>query len=143
MKYKEGQKVRCLSDNKNNIAPGTILTINNCFEDNKIYGFIGVPYGLYEHEIEPLTKTLETLEVGDRVFDENDEWREILAVIVRRGEKSVYLVSKMDNDLEAWDVRTAHDLEEDNYKLKEEPEVKEMTVKEVSEALGYEVKIIK
>ncbi len=89
-------------------------------------------------------KTLETLEVGDRVYKEGGGWREVLAVLNRNGYKTVYSMSAYNDDKQAYGENTAWELKDYDYTIKEqEPEPKEMTVAQVCEALGREVKIIK
>jgi len=78
-----------------------------------------------------------TFKEGDIVTDGHDK-RKILGVC---GE--VYFVSRINEFNEASDlIFTGYDLIENNYKLEGE-KAKEMTVAEISEELGRDIKVIK
>jgi len=82
-------------------------------------------------------KTLDNLEVGD-LLNKGDYKFKVLAVL-----QELVAISYHSNHttLNCWCTLT--ELKKNGYTLYQKPEVKELTVKEISEKLGYEVKIIK
>ena len=80
-------------------------------------------------------KTLNNLEVGDILKQDIYKYK-VLAVL-----PGLVALSFEYNHEKFFSWYTIKQLEE--YGYTPEPEVKEMTVKEISEKLGYEVKIIK
>ncbi len=88
------------------------------------------------HELKLLEKTLDTLETGDILIDRGGTEKEVLAVL-----NGVVIVDDGDED-ECTEVLITSRLE--GYTIKgETQEVKEMTVAEISEALGHDVKVVK
>ena len=85
--------------------------------------------------LEPQPKTLETLEVGDYVVDESELYYKILAVLGGEGDYKTYIIScrALEKDCNAnkkvFEVFTAYDLKERNFKL-ETPPVEKFTDEE-------------
>ena len=63
-KYKVGDKVRCISDEKEIIKPGTVLTIE-VEHHNKTFWFEECQSALKIHEIEPLSRTIRDVKIGE------------------------------------------------------------------------------
>lgn len=88
----------------------------------------------------PYEKTLENLEVGD-ILTCGSAKKMVLGVCGK-----VYCVSEYD-DYEASDNwYTVQEIEQNGWKLYTEPKaptVQELTVEQISEKLGYEVKVVK
>lgn len=91
-----------------------------------------------DEDLEPSEKTLENLEVGDILVDCDGE-KKVLGIC-----GLVYFLSEYGNfdrcGLVGW---TLESIKEEGLKLKGESGPKEMTVKEISDKLGYEVKVVK
>lgn len=107
----------------------------------------GAPYSIkgeedyfwYENELELAEKTLDNLEVGDELLTSDED--DTVTVLAVSGK--MIAISYTDSD-DFWQWTTANELKRNNYKLKStQSEPKEMTVEEVSKALGHEVKIVK
>lgn len=81
--------------------------------------------------------SIDELSVGDVLVNDGDE-RTVLAICGK-----VACLSLVDGSEEVSDWWTAKELNEEGWKLKDEEEPKEMTVAEISEKLGYEVKVVK
>lgn len=97
-----------------------------------------------EH-LEPLEKTLYNLEVNDFVEDVGGNKRKVIGSIENNSKNPLYFLST-HWDFESFDrIRSAKELEVNNYKVvQSEPteEIKEMTVEEVSKLVGKKVKIV-
>jgi len=141
MKYQIGDKVRVintLSEDQDNVVDemvalkGKNLVINDVGLD--YYKLEGHDWFWNEGDIELNT----TFKEGD-ITTNGDDKRKILGVC---GE--VYFLSH-DNDFsKVLDTFfTEHELLEDGYKVVGKKEYKEMTVAEISEELGIEIKVIK
>ena len=102
-------------------------------------------------QMQNIKKTLENLEVGELVMDMDNErdYKTVLAKGQENGELTTYLLSGYSKNKNSEALRrvgdwyTVRQLREYNYEPVIEEETKEMTVKEISKELGYEVKIIK
>lgn len=93
-----------------------------------------------EH-LEPLEKTLYTLEVGDEVANWAGVKYTILAV-VGANENPLYFLSTHDNAKRYSLTLTAYQLNEHHYVCSGDSLITEMTVEEISKALGKEIRII-
>ena len=95
-------------------------------------------------------KTLETLEVGDLVV-KNDLFGKVMAVIIRNGEETIYVMSYPSNDKTSDDFKkpkglySVMTLKKNNYQFyKEEPAAPiEVTIDEIAEWKNINPKLIK
>lgn len=97
----------------------------------------GVVIATHIKGLKKLEATMDNLEVGTILVDKSGSERKVLGICGEVVFCSLY------NDFDiAETYYTAKELKKDGYKVKDQNEVKEMTVKEVSELVGQEVKIV-
>lgn len=153
---KTGEKYRVLDSWNGSCAGINDDTEYIIISDSKLNGTLfytsynkeGVSQGscsscLEAEDIEPYKKekTLENLEVGDILVDWSGYKSMVLAICGK-----VYCLSMDDDFKSARDWYTISELENYLYSIYQEPEppkVQELTVEEISEKLGYEVKVVK
>lgn len=89
-------------------------------------------------DLTPAPKTWDTLEVGDIIVDTDGTEEKVLAVM-----GDVFLRSCSDDFDETQSWYTKKEVQKNGYKIKGgEEEVSEMTVEQISKALGKKVKIV-
>lgn len=147
MKYKAGDKVRVVSstyydDMEVMEMIGKVCEVMEA--DNGIRVKVWTQdksnwFSFDESDLEPVEKTLYTLEVGDVVVNEYTGERVVLEVLTQ----SCLLSSGGGEDSTGcW--FTFKEMEVDGFKLKEtQPTTLKMTVSEIAEKLGHEVEIVK
>ena len=145
-KYKVGQQVKIISDHNyngtqtiNQSAVGKIGTVEKN-DYSRSY-----PYSIsfndssssifFESDLAPVVKTLETLEVGDVVLDEDKDERTVLVVL-----PNLYGLSYGNDPKGFSSWHTLHELQEE-YTLKDttEPVVTELTLEAIAEKFGLPV----
>ena len=152
-KIKVGDRVRAVNGKPNACAElGDVMTLPNgsekvctitdVAEDRFWINNCGHGY-LEDHVLELLTeeKTLDTVDVGDVVVDKRDFECTILDTS-KNG--SVLFLSHPINATWVGIYRTRQELKDDGYTVKQSTPVhepKEMTLEEISKALGYPVRI--
>lgn len=95
-------------------------------------------FGHSIEEFKKLEKTMEDLQAGDIILDcDGDE----VKILARVGDLVALSEYSFHDRHDTWKAITQ--LKDDNYKLKVEEEVKEMTVAEVEALVGKKVKIVK
>jgi hypothetical protein len=135
-----------LNDDGSNTAKITAVTNVNFFINDCDHSFKGSGY----LEIVNEEKTLETLEVGDTVIYDSCWKKDILAVLHRNGEKTVYVMSEVykdENDTRRKKIDatwTAYELELRDFSYPQpQEEMEEVTMEQVCEKFGKNVKIKK
>ena len=137
MKYKVGDKVRCMSDDFTYLTKGKIYTVTDIDNSNNnidIFDDEGDIDTYSFRYFEPVTKTLDNLEVGDILVDKYNNETEVLAVYGK-----VYCLSNWDNF--GGDVLwyTLESIKKYGWKLKEELEPKVKKAIKLLEEKGYKV----
>lgn len=97
-----------------------------------------------EYELEPVKKDLTTLEVGDVVVEKNGYYHEVLAVVHRNGQKTVYVLIRKNKNGSKYDTiytSTAQQLEDYGYIIKDQP-TQSRTVEDILAELSDEDKEI-
>ena len=93
---------------------------------------------IFFSDLEPVTKTLRDMVVGDIIVDEDDKEAKVIDVL-----PNSFLRSFWGDFSQASCWCSFEEAEEKGWKLKGcEEEVIELTVNQVSEKLGYKVKIV-
>lgn len=90
-------------------------------------------------QLKDMNKTLETLEVGDAVVDNNGDKREVIAIVNRLGDKTTYLLENTHRNTLFY---SAFELGRDNYKPLS-TETPELTMEEAIKKMGFNFKIKK
>lgn len=116
---------------------------------DKIFQALLSDYGKDVPNAEPVfpinkNRTIEDgLEVNDIIIDNDENECKILAVL--NEENQVYILSQYDEFTKAGSAFTLSELIDNGYKLKskEDSNIVEMTVEEISKQLGKNVKIVK
>lgn len=135
---KQGDKVKRIYSSNCGVEVGEIGEVNRVDGTWVVVNFNGrIDY----HDIknlELLPKTIDDIDKGDTLVDEfGDE----IKVLGKCG--LVYFLSE-DNDFDSYDCGcTLDQIKNWGYKLKEDEEVLELTVKDVEEKFGKKVKIVK
>lgn len=140
MKFKRGDLVEALVTEKN-IVEGKIyeVLIDSQAGVVQVLDGAGRSYCLTLDEVKPAPKTLDNLEVGDELVDKSENVITVLGVC-----GLVILMSGINDSKTYGGGYLKEEVEAMGWKLKPaQQEPKEMTVAEVAEALGHEVKIIK
>jgi len=156
MNLKHNQKVTCkiegekITDAKISIDEyGTLYICQNKKDGSSADDKLGYRYSWKLNKdftdcgvtnLKPLNKTIRDVEIGDIIIDSEGDERMLLDV----RERIVGLA--FSHDFENFSgFSTFEELEEDGYKLKDEPEeeVEELTMEELCKELGREVKIKK
>ena len=152
-KIKVGDRVRAVNGKPNACAElGDVMTLPNgsekvctitdVAEDRFWINNCGHGY-LEDHVLELLTeeKTLDTVDVGDVVVDKRDFECTILDTS-KNG--TILFTSRFSNSAQVGGYYTRQEMRDQGYTVKQStpaPEPKEMTLDEVSKALGYPVRI--
>lgn len=141
-KFKKGDRVQVLEDDSTRIGSPRKGEMGTVDEDNNVNPWVlrdnGTRMGVNENNLELLNKTLRDMQVGDLV-QATDGTKLVLERLTQ-----TFLLSKTSNHSRVDDWWTVAEMEERGFTLKAAPaEAKEMTVAEISEKLGYEVKVIK
>ena len=141
MKYEIGDKVR-VANTLSTDQPSVVDEMVALKGKNLVIDHVGLDYYKLEGNDwfwnEGAIELNTTFKEGDIVTDGDDK-RKILGVC---GE--VYFLSNYnDFNKVSGTFFTEHELLEDNYKLEREKEYEEMTVAEISEELGRDIKVIK
>jgi hypothetical protein len=144
LKVKEGCEGECYDFEKNK---GKFIKIAHIEDGYRTYDILDKNKEVIDwcdcfkdEHLEPITKTLRDMEVGDILVNERGSETKVLEVLINS-----FLMSCLSGFKNSWDWFTFEEAEEEGWKLKtqEEPEVEEMTVADVCKELGREVKIIK
>lgn len=114
----------------------------NYIQSKKVY----LDINDFKEDYKELPKTLQTLCVGD-ILTDGEKYIKVLGII----NQNCYIMSLISSDRSGYNldksfgVYTVQELKDGYFKpyIPKEEEIKEMTVKEVCDKLGYEVKIIK
>ena len=145
-KYKVGQQVKVISDhnydgmqtvNQSNVGKIGTVEQNNYSEDYPYeikFSAIGW-YVFIESDLAPVVKTLETLEVGDVVLNQDKLKRTVLAIL-----PNLYGLSYLNDPKGFSSWHTLHELQEE-YTLKDatEPVTTELTLEAIAEKFGLPV----
>lgn len=134
--FKKGDKVRA-TKNCSGTIEGKIYEVRINYQGNLEIEDCTC-YGTWELVSQP-AKTLENLKKGDLIDAKDGDVKKVLFAL----EPGLYVLSDWENHDLADGIYTAAEIKAEGWKPVQEPEIKEMTVSEVSKALGYEVKIIK
>jgi hypothetical protein len=146
MTYKKGQWVRI----RKGTYKGKIGQISVVCDDNKysievdgIYINLDGTFGQWQDsQLEPAPKTWDTLEKGDVITNSYDNYDTKSVVLEIVGDS--FLKSNWENFEKSGDWLTKKQAQDNGWKLKGASEkVVEMTVEEVSKAVGKTVKIVK
>jgi len=146
-KIKVGDKVRAVKGKQNGcseLARSLDFDCRITTVHDSGFSINGCKHWYYENNffLELLTeeKTLDTVDVGDVVVDENGNERTILD---KSPNGTVLFLSWQNDPTRYYGGHTRQQLKALRYTVKQStPEPKEMTLEEVSKALGYPVKII-
>lgn len=156
-KIKKGCEEKCSF-----YKPGTDrIKITNITLGELYYNFLdknggvlgGCAWCYKPEDLEPFTKTLYNLEIGDEVVDKGGDKKTILSILLSSPNNPIYILSypykqKDSNKKITYFFRTAFELEMDGYVVfteqSEQPEeIQEMTVEEIEKIIGYRIKIVK
>lgn len=138
MKYKVGNWVKVIK--KGDVNEGKIGEIEQIWTDGDInVDFEGITYDYCyrESDLEPAPKTWQTLEVGDVIVSSDDKESKILAVL-----GDVFLISHTRDFSEIWGWLTTSEAQKLGWKIKGVEEVVEMTVEQISKAIGKTIKVV-
>lgn len=147
LKVKEDSRSKCenFENHKNSkYIKITDLSLNNySYEilDSKKDKIVNCSYCLNDSHLEPITKTLENLEEGDILLKKNYP-----VMVLGVCGKAIFISLTNKYKQACGSAFTVEELQTNGYTIKQEAktkEIKEMTIKEICDKLGYEVKIKK
>lgn len=145
MKFKKGQKVKVISDEIESMI-GKICEIKHVDSDGNIPVYTPDKSNWFffnESDLEPVPeeKTWDTLQVNDVLIDDRGDEKTVVGVCGR----VIFYSRYYDKDATSY-FKTKETLIKDGWKIKQDTpteEVVEMTVAEISKALGKTVKVVK